>query len=127
VALIRAQGALDKLDLEGDEATGAAIVRKALELPLFWIAANAGLEGAVAVAKVRELSDTQGLDASTGEYVDLFKAGVVDPAKVTRSAVQNAVSIASLLLTTETLIVDKPEEEEAAAGAGHGHPHGMGM
>jgi chaperonin GroEL len=75
---------------------------------------------------VRELSDNQGLDASTGEYVDLFKAGVVDPAKVTRSAVQNAVSIASLLLTTETLVVDKPEEEEAAA-AGHGHPHGMGM
>jgi len=127
VALIRAQGALDKLDLEGDEATGAAIVRKALELPLYWIAANAGLEGAVAISKVRELSDNQGLDASTGEYVDLFKAGVVDPAKVTRSAVQNAVSIASLLLTTETLVVDKPEEEEAAAGGGHGHSHGMGM
>ncbi|HEX3201204.1 MAG TPA: chaperonin GroEL [Actinomycetes bacterium] len=126
VALIRAQGALDKLDLESDEATGAAIVRKALELPLHWIANNAGLEGAVAVSKVRELSDNQGLDASTGEYVDLFKAGVVDPAKVTRSAVQNAVSIASLLLTTETLVVDKPEEEEGAA-AGHGHPHGMGM
>jgi chaperonin GroEL len=81
----------------------------------------------VAVSKVRELSDNHGLDASTGEYVDLFKAGVVDPAKVTRSAVQNAVSIASLLLTTETLVVDKPEEEEAGAGAGHGHPHGMGM
>src|SRR5512132_4273889 len=128
VALIRAQGALDKLDLEGDEATGAAIVRKALELPLHWIAANAGLEGAVAVAKVRELSDNQGLDASTGEYVDLFKAGVVDPAKVTRSAVQNAVSIASLLLTTETLVVDKPEEEDpAGAAGGHGHSHGMGM
>jgi len=128
VALIRAQGALDKLDLEGDEATGAAIVRKALELPLYWIAANAGLEGAVAISKVRELSDNQGLDASTGEYVDLFKAGVVDPAKVTRSAVQNAVSIASLLLTTETLVVDKPEEkEEAGAAGGHGHPHGMGM
>ena len=127
VALIRAQGALDKLDLEGDEATGAAIVRKALELPLHWIAANAGLEGAVAVAKVRELSDNQGLDASTGEYVDLFKAGVVDPAKVTRSAVQNAVSIASLLLTTETLVVDKPEEKEEGAAGGHGHPHGMGM
>jgi chaperonin GroEL len=126
VALIRAQGALDKLDLEGDEATGAAIVRKSLELPLHWIAANAGLEGAVAVSKVRELSDTQGLDASTGEYVDLLKAGIVDPAKVTRSAVQNAVSIASLLLTTETLVVDKPEEKEEAA-AGHGHPHGMGM
>jgi chaperonin GroEL len=128
VALIRAQGALDKLDLEGDEATGASIVRKALELPLYWIAANAGLEGAVAVSKVRELADNHGLDASTGEYVDLFKAGVVDPAKVTRSAVQNAVSIASLLLTTETLVVDKPEEkDDAAAGAGHGHPHGMGM
>ena len=128
VALIRAQGALDKLDLEGDEATGAAIVRKALELPLYWIAANAGLEGAVAISKVRELADNHGLDASTGEYVDLFKAGVVDPAKVTRSAVQNAVSIASLLLTTETLVVDKPEEkEEAGAAGGHGHPHGMGM
>jgi chaperonin GroEL len=127
VALIRAQAALDKLDLEGDEATGAAIVRKALELPLYWIAANAGLEGAVAISKVRDLSDNQGLDASTGEYVDLFKAGVVDPAKVTRSAVQNAVSIASLLLTTETLVVDKPEEEEAAAAGGHGHSHGMGM
>ena len=127
VALIRAQSALDKLDLEGDEATGVAIVRKALELPLHWIAANAGFEGAVAVSRVRELSDSQGLDASNGEYVDLFKAGVVDPAKVTRSAVQNAVSIASLLLTTETLVVDKPEEEDAGAAGGHGHSHGMGM
>ena len=127
VALIRAQGALDKLDLTGDEATGAAIVRKALELPLYWIAANAGFEGAVVVAKVRDLSDSQGLDAASGEYGDLFKAGVVDPAKVTRSAVQNAVSIAALLLTTETLVVDKPEEkEDAGAGAG-GHSHGMGM
>jgi chaperonin GroEL len=125
VALLRAQQALDKLDLSGDEAVGVSIVRKALELPLYWIAANAGFEGAVAVARVRELSDSSGLDAATGEYVDLFKAGVVDPAKVTRSAVQNAVSIAALLLTTETLVVDKPEEEEAAAGAGHSH--GMGM
>jgi chaperonin GroEL len=125
VALLRAQQALDKLDLSGDEAVGVSIVRKALELPLYWIAANAGFEGAVAVARVRELSDSSGLDAATGEYVDLFKAGVVDPAKVTRSAVQNAVSIAGLLLTTETLVVDKPEEEEAAAGAGHSH--GMGM
>jgi len=127
VALIRAQQALDKLDLVGDEATGVAIVRKALELPLYWIAANAGLEGAVVVARVRELADSQGLDATSGEYGDLFKAGVVDPAKVTRSAVQNAVSIAALLLTTETLVVDKPEEkEDAGAGAG-GHSHGMGM
>jgi chaperonin GroEL len=121
VALLRAQQALDKLDLEGDEATGATIVRKALELPLYWIAQNAGLEGAVAVSKVRELSDNQGLDAATGEYVDLFKAGVVDPAKVTRSAVQNAVSIGALLLTTETLVVDKPEEEEPAGAGGHSH------
>jgi chaperonin GroEL len=127
VALIRTQQALDKLELTGDEATGVAIVRKALELPLYWIAANAGFEGAVVVAKVRDLSDSQGLDATTGDYGDLFKAGVVDPAKVTRSAVQNAVSIAALLLTTETLVVDKPEEQEdAAAGAG-GHSHGMGM
>jgi chaperonin GroEL len=126
VALIRAQHALDKLDLSADEAVGAGIVRKALELPLYWIAANAGLEGAVAVAKVRDLSDSQGLDATNGQYVDLFKAGVVDPAKVTRSAVQNAVSIAALLLTTETLVVDKPEEKEEAA-AGAGHSHGMGM
>ena len=126
VALIRAQQALDKLELGGDEATGAAIVRKALELPLYWIAANAGFEGAVVVAKVRDLSDSQGLDAANGEYGDLFKAGVVDPAKVTRSAVQNAVSIAALLLTTETLVVDKPEEKEEAA-AGAGHSHGMGM
>jgi chaperonin GroEL len=126
VALIRAQQALDKLELTGDEATGAAIVRKALELPLYWIAANAGFEGAVVVAKVRDLSDSQGLDAATGEYGDLYKAGVVDPAKVTRSAVQNAVSIAALLLTTETLVVDKPEEKEEAA-AGAGHSHGMGM
>jgi chaperonin GroEL len=126
VALIRAQQALDKLELSGDEATGAAIVRKALELPLYWIAANAGFEGAVVVAKVRDLSDSHGLDAATGEYGDLYKAGVVDPAKVTRSAVQNAVSIAALLLTTETLVVDKPEEKEEAA-AGAGHSHGMGM
>jgi chaperonin GroEL len=126
VALLRAQDALAKLDLTGDEATGAAIVRKALELPLYWIAQNAGLAGAVAVAKVRDLSDNQGLNAANGEYGDLFKAGVIDPAKVTRSAVQNAASIAALLLTTETLIVDKPEEKEDAGG-GHNHGGGMGM
>jgi chaperonin GroEL len=122
VALLRAQDAVAKLDLQGDEATGAAIVRKALELPTYWIATNAGLEGAVAISKIREVSDGHGLNAATGEYVDLFKAGVIDPAKVTRSAVQNAASIAALLLTTETLVVDKPEEkEEAAAGAPHMH------
>src|SRR6266487_2468015 len=123
VALLRAQDAVSKLDLSGDEATGAQIVRKALELPAYWIAANAGYEGAVAIAKIRELSENHGLNAATGEYVDLVKSGIIDPAKVTRSAVQNAASIAALLLTTETLIVEKQEEEEAAAGAGHGHMH----
>jgi chaperonin GroEL len=124
VALLRAQDAIGKLDLSGDERTGAEIVRKSLELPAYWIAANAGLEGAVAISKIRELPESHGLNAATGEYLDLVKAGIIDPAKVTRSAVQNAASIAALLLTTETLIVEKPEErEEAPAGAGHGHMH----
>jgi chaperonin GroEL len=125
VALLRAQDSISKLDLSGDERTGAEIVRKALELPAYWIAANAGLEGAVAISKIRELPDpNQGLNAATGEYIDLVKAGIIDPAKVTRSAVQNAASIAALLLTTETLVVDKPEEAEDGAGAGaHGHAH----
>jgi chaperonin GroEL len=125
VALLRAQEAVSKLDLSGDERTGAEIVRKSLELPTYWIAANAGLEGAVAIARIREVTEeSHGLNAATGEYIDLVKAGIIDPAKVTRSAVQNAASIAALLLTTETLVVDKPEEkEEAAAGAGHGHMH----
>src|SRR6266536_193586 len=124
VALLRAQEAIGKLDLSGDEATGAQIVRKALELPAYWIATNAGLEGAVAVNKIREVAENHGLNAATGEYVDLVKSGIIDPAKVTRSAVQNAASIAALLLTTETLVVDKPEEQEdAGAGAGHGHMH----
>src|SRR6266540_188051 len=124
VALLRAQEAIGKLDLSGDEATGAQIVRKALELPAYWIATNAGLEGAVAVNKIREVAVIFGVTAATGEYVDLVKSGIIDPAKVTRSAVQNAASIAALLLTTETLVVDKPEEQEdAGAGAGHGHMH----
>src|SRR6266516_3305893 len=126
VALLRAQDALAKLDLTGDEATGVQIVRKSLELPLYWIASNAGLEGAVAVARVRDLDGAHGLNAATGEYVDLVKEGIIDPAKVTRSAVQNAASIAALLLTTEVLVVDKPEEK-ADGGAGGGHNHGMGM
>ena len=124
VALLRAQEAIGKLDLSGDEATGAQIVRKALELPAYWIATNAGLEGAVAVNKIREVAENHGLNAATGEYVDLLKAGIIDPAKVTRSAVQNAASIAALLLTTETLVVEKQEEQEdAGVGAGHGHMH----
>ncbi len=124
VALLKAQDAVAKLDLTGDEATGAQIVRKSLELPAYWIAANAGLEGAVAINKIREVSsDGYGLNAATGEYVDLLKAGIIDPAKVTRSAVQNAASIAALLLTTETLVVEKPEDKDEPAGGGHSHMH----
>ncbi|HWA66909.1 MAG TPA: chaperonin GroEL [Mycobacteriales bacterium] len=127
-ALVRALPALkDDLGLEGDEATGVAIVRKALVEPLRWIAHNAGLEGYVAVQKVSDLKAGFGLNAATGEYVDLLKAGVVDPVKVTRSAVRNAASIAGMLLTTETLVVDKPEEAEPEGhGHSHGHSHGPG-
>jgi chaperonin GroEL len=114
----------DNLGLEGDEATGVSIVRKSLVEPLRWIAQNAGLEGYVAVSKVTDMKAGHGLNAATGEYEDLIKAGIVDPVKVTRSAVRNAASIAGMLLTTETLIVDKPEASEEDAG--HGHSHGPG-
>jgi len=112
VALLNAQSALDKVDMEGDEATGAAIVRRALEEPLKQIAVNAGLEGGVVVEKVRSLDSGYGLNAATGEYGDMFKAGIVDAAKVTRSALQNAASIAALFLTTEALVADKPEKAQ---------------
>ena len=122
VALLRAQVAIleraEKLD--GDEATGARIVARAVEEPLKQIAVNAGLEGGVIVDKVRHLKGAHGLNAATGEYGDLFKEGVIDAAKVTRSALQNAASIAALFLTTEAVIVDKPEEN----GAGGGMPGG---
>ncbi|AKU16032.1 chaperonin GroEL [Luteipulveratus mongoliensis] len=121
-ALIHAAAALQNLALEGDEATGSALVGKAVAEPLRWIAENAGLEGYVAVSKVKELEVGNGLNAATGEYGDLIKAGVIDPVKVTRSALINAASIASMVLTTDTLVVDKPEEDEPAA-AGHGHGH----
>ncbi|GAA1248094.1 MULTISPECIES: chaperonin GroEL [Janibacter] len=121
-ALVHAVSVIDTLTLEGDEATGASIVRKAAVEPLRWIAENAGLQGYVAVSKVSELEPGQGLNAATGEYGDLVGAGVIDPVKVTRSALVNAASIASMVLTTDTLVVDKPEDEEPAA-AGHGHHH----
>jgi chaperonin GroEL len=125
VALIQASvTAFEKLDLEGDEATGATIVKIALEAPLKQIAINAGLEGGVVVEKVRSLKTGHGLDAATGEYVDMIKAGIIDPAKVTRSALQNAASIAGLFLTTEAVIADKPEK--AGAGAPGGGDGGMG-
>ncbi|MBW3581093.1 MAG: chaperonin GroEL, partial [Actinobacteria bacterium] len=122
VALLRAQAAVLELagKLEGDEATGARIVARSLEEPLKQIAHNAGIEGGVAVDKVRNLAGAFGLNAATGEYEDLLKAGVPDATKVTRSALQNAASIAALFLTTEAVIVDKPEKEPAAAGAGAG-------
>jgi chaperonin GroEL len=122
-ALVHASAVIDDLGLEGDEATGSLIVKKAAAEPLRWIAENAGLEGYVAVSKVRELQAGSGLNAATGEYGDLVKAGVIDPVKVTRSALRNAASIASMVLTTDTLVVEKKEEEPEAAG-GHGHGHG---
>jgi len=119
VALLQAATkAFEKLELEGEEATGAQIVRLAVEAPLKQIAINAGLEGGVVVEKVRNLEPGHGLDAATGEYVDLIKVGIIDPAKVTRSALQNAASIAALFLTTEAVIADKPEKTAAPAGGG---------
>jgi len=126
VALLNAQFALDKLDLDGDEATGAHIVRRALEEPIKQIAINAGMEGGVVVEKVRTLDSGYGLNAATGEYGDMFKAGVVDAAKVTRSALQNAASIAALFLTTEAIVADKPEKAPAMPGGGGGMGGGMG-
>jgi chaperonin GroEL len=123
VTLIRAEAGLDKLDLEGDEATGARIVRNALSEPARRIAQNAGFEGSVIVQQLRSEGDGNGFNAATGEWVDMVKAGIIDPAKVTRSALQNAASIAAIVLTAESAVVEKPEEEEAGAGDGHGHMH----
>lgn len=123
VALVRAQKALDGLQLEGDEAIGAGIVKRAVEAPLRQLAANAGLEGALIVQEVKKRKGNEGYNVATGEYVDLVKAGVVDPAKVTRSALQNAASISGLLLTTEALITEAPEKEKPAPAM----PPGGGM
>jgi chaperonin GroEL len=126
VALIRATAALGDLGLTGDEATGADIVKRAIEAPLRQLAANAGVEGALIVAEVKKGTGNHGYNVATGVYEDLIKAGVVDPAKVTRSALQNAASISGLLLTTECLIADIPKEE-AADPHSHSHGEGMGM
>jgi chaperonin GroEL len=130
VALIRTRKAVNTLaeSLDGDEATGARIVARSLEEPLRWIAFNAGLEGAVFVSKVEAAKGDTGLNAANGEMEDLVKAGIIDPAKVTRSALQNAASIAGLLLTTEVLVADKPEKapDPAAAAAAMGGMGGMG-
>jgi chaperonin GroEL len=129
VTLLRAREAVEALDLDGDEQAGTRIVTQALEAPLRWIAQNAGYEGGIVVDKVRHDKPGHGLNAATGEYVDLFAGGIIDPVRVTRSALENAASIAGLLLTTEATVVDKPEEEDvsAAAAAAGAHNHGMGM
>jgi chaperonin GroEL len=124
--LLQAIPALDSLKLEGDEQVGVDIVRKALESPARQIADNAGAPGEVVVSKVRSMKSGEGYDALKGEYGDMFKKGIVDAAKVTRSALQNAASIAAMVLTTETLVTDIPEKDKGGAGGG-GHDHGGGM
>ena len=126
VALLRCAKAIDAVKLEGDEAIGAQIVRRAIESPIRMLCANAGVEGAVVVGQVAAGKGNYGYNVATGEYEDLVKAGVVDPTKVTRTALQNAASIAGLLLTTECMITEIPEKKEAAGGGG-GHPPGGGM
>ena len=126
MALIHAANSVGDLGLHGDEATGAAIVRTASAAPLRWIAANAGHEGPVVVAKVRDMEWGYGFDAEAETYCDLIAAGIIDPVKVTRSAIVNAASIARMVITTESAVVDKPEQAPAA-GHGHGHGHGPGL
>jgi chaperonin GroEL len=125
-ALIRAQKALDTLKLEGDEKTGLEIVRRAVEAPLRQLADNAGREGALIVQEVKNHKGNVGYNVATNEYVDLVKAGVVDPTKVTRSALQNAASISGLLLTTEALVTELPEKDKPAPAGGPGGMGGMG-
>jgi len=125
VALLRCQSALDALKLEGDAAAGVRVLRHAIEEPLRQIARNAGAEGAIVVEKVRSSKGSFGYNAATDTYEDLLKAGVIDPAKVVRCALQNATSVASLMLTTEAMIAEKPKKDEGGGGhAGHGHGHG---
>ena len=126
VSLLRCEKALDTLQLEGDEATGADIIRRAISEPLRQLVFNAGVEGAIVVEKVRSQSDTEGFDVQNLKYTDMFEAGIVDPAKVTRTALQNAASIAGLLITTEAMVAEIPEpEENEGAGAGAGGMGGM--
>jgi chaperonin GroEL len=125
VALVRGGKALEKLKLEGDQKVGLEIIRRAIEEPMRHIATNAGAEGSIVVAKVKEMKQDEGFNAATETYEDLVKAGVIDPAKVVRSALQNSSSIASLLLTTEALVSEIPEEKKEAPMPG-GHGGGMG-
>ena len=126
VALLRSVPALEKMKLDGDQQFGVNIVRRACEEPIRLIAENAGVEGSIVVDKVRSAKASNGYNAATDEYVDLVDAGVIDPTKVTRCALQNAASVAGLMLTTEVTVTDLPEEKKEAAMGGHGHDHGMG-
>ena len=126
VAYLRAQKAVEALDLEGDEKVGANIIARAIEAPLRKLVDNAGLEAALVIANVKKATGTNGYNVRTGEYVDMLKAGVVDPAKVTRSALQNAASIAGLLLTTDCMVTDLPEKKESCGCGGHGGAPDMG-
>jgi chaperonin GroEL len=123
VALLRGAEALKNLKLEGDQRVGLDIIKRAIEEPMRWIATNAGEEGSIVVSRVREMKQDEGFNAATDTYEDLVKAGVIDPAKVVRNALQNASSIASLLLTTEALVSEIPEEKKEAPAM----PHGGGM
>ena len=125
VAYLRAQKAIEALKLEGDEAVGASIIARAIEAPLRKLVDNTGVEAALVLANVKKATGTNGYNVRTGEYCDLLKAGIVDPAKVTRSALQNAASIAGLLLTTDCMVTDIPEKKDACGCGGHGGPGGM--
>jgi chaperonin GroEL len=125
VALLRAQKSLDELKLSEEQQFGVSIIRRALEEPLRQISANAGVDGSIVVSKVKDGQGGFGFNAASLEYGDLLGAGVIDPTKVVRTALQNAASVAGLMLTTETLIAEKPKKEEKAAAGGHGHDHDM--
>jgi chaperonin GroEL len=125
VAYLRAQKAIEALKLEGDEAVGASIIARAIEAPLRKLVNNAGQEAALVIANVKKATGTNGYNVRTGEYADMLKAGIVDPAKVTRSALQNAASIAGLLLTTDCMVTDIPEKKDSCGCGGHGAPGGM--
>jgi chaperonin GroEL len=123
VALLRCQSALDKVKVNDEERFGVNIVRKAIEEPLRWIARNAGAEGSIVIDKVKSGKGSYGFNAATEEYEDLMKAGIIDPTKVVRTALQNAASVAALMLTTEAMVAEKPKEETPMPG---GMPGGMG-
>ena len=124
-SVVSSRPAIDALKLEGDEAVGASIIARAIEAPLRKLVNNAGQEAALVIANVKKATGTNGYNVRTGEYADMLKAGIVDPAKVTRSALQNAASIAGLLLTTDCMVTDIPEKKDSCGCGGHGAPGGM--